>query len=68
MAGGIILTVIRGDGDWLAMFWQRDSKKLDKRVNELSRGVVVLLKRSARNRSCWMSWTMGQDDGTGLVC
>jgi hypothetical protein len=29
MAGGIILAVIRGDGDWLAMFRRRDSKRLD---------------------------------------
>jgi hypothetical protein len=28
---------------------------------------VILLGRSARNKSCWMSWTMGQDDGAGLV-
>jgi hypothetical protein len=49
------------------MFQRRDPKRLDKSVHELSRGVVVLLERSARNRSCWMSWTMGQDDGAGLV-
>jgi hypothetical protein len=36
-------------------------------VQEFLRGVVVLLEQSARNRSCWMSWTMGQDDGAGLV-
>jgi hypothetical protein len=43
MAGGVIPAVIRGDGGWLAMFWRRDSKKLEKRVQELLRGVVVLL-------------------------
>jgi hypothetical protein len=49
------------------MFQRRDPKRLDKRVQELSGGVVVLLERSTRNRSCWMSWTMGRDDGAGLV-
>jgi hypothetical protein len=28
-------------------------------VQELPRGVVVLLDRSARNRRCWTSWTHG---------
>jgi hypothetical protein len=36
MVEEVVFVVIRGDGDWLAMFWQRDSKKLDKRVHELS--------------------------------
>jgi hypothetical protein len=59
IAGRVFVTVIRGDGGWLAMFRWRDSKKLDKRVHELSWGIVILLGRSARNRSCWMSWTYG---------
>jgi hypothetical protein len=49
------------------MFQRRDPKKLGKRVQELPWGVVVLLERSTRNRSCWMWWTRGQDDGAGLV-
>jgi hypothetical protein len=36
------------------MFWRRDPKRLDKRVHELPRGVVVLLGRSVKGKSCWM--------------
>jgi hypothetical protein len=39
----------------VTMFRRRDPKKLDKRVNELSRGVVVLLGRSVKGKSYWMS-------------
>jgi hypothetical protein len=63
MAGGIFLTVTRGDGGWLchvndvpAYRDRRDSMG----VQEFLRDVVVLLEQSARNRSCWMSWTYGR--------
>jgi hypothetical protein len=36
MVEEVVFMVIRGDGSWLVMFRQRDSKKLDKRVHELS--------------------------------
>jgi hypothetical protein len=36
-------------------------------VQEFLRGVVVLLERSVRSRSCWTSWTYGRTDRAGLV-
>jgi hypothetical protein len=58
MAGGIFLTVTRGDNsrlchgdDILAHRYRRSSM----RVQEFPRGVVVSLEQSTRNRNYWMS-------------
>jgi hypothetical protein len=64
MAGGVFPTVTRGGGGRLGHSGNvpayRGSKRLDEGVQELPRGVVVLLERSARGRSCWTSWTHGR--------
>jgi hypothetical protein len=63
MAGGIFLTVTCGGGSRLChgndVPAYRDRRGL-MGVKEFLRGVVVLLEQSARNRSCWMSWTHGR--------
>jgi hypothetical protein len=55
--------VTRGDGCWLGhgddVLASRD-RRGPMGVQELPRGVVVLLGRSMRNRSCWTSWTYGR--------
>jgi hypothetical protein len=66
MAGEVFLTVTRGGGSRLChcndvpVYRDRRGSMGGGGVQEFVRGVVVLLERSARSRSCWTSWTYGR--------
>jgi hypothetical protein len=63
MVGGIFLTVTHGDDSRLAtarIFRYTRIKEARWGFQEFLRGVVVLLGRSVRNRSCWMPRTYGR--------
>jgi hypothetical protein len=63
MVGEVFLTVTRGDGSWLCHGDDVPAYR-DRRgsmgVQELLRGVVVLLGRSVKGKNCWMPWIHGR--------